>query len=85
MTDADICASLLERISAYLDGDLNAADCAMVERHAATCATCAQVIADFRATTGLCRKAAEAPLPEAVRDKARARIAALLGKTSTGE
>ena len=27
----------------------------------------------------------EAPLPEAVRDKARARIAALLGKTSTAE
>jgi len=74
------CESLLTQMSAYLDGDLNAATCEHIEHHAQTCPACAKVIADFRATTGLCRTAADAPLPDAVRAKAQARVRALLNK-----
>lgn len=74
------CDTLLDSISAYLDGDLGAATCAAIEAHAAACGRCGTVIADFREATGLCRKVAEAPLPADVQDLARARIRTLLGK-----
>jgi anti-sigma factor RsiW len=74
------CEALLSQISAYLDGDLSAATCESIEQHAQTCPNCDKVIADFRATTGICRRAADAPLPDAVREKARARIRELLRK-----
>ncbi len=72
------CDSLLQQISAYLDGDLNASACAAIEHHAASCAACGRVIEDFRRTTGLCRTAATAPLPDDVRARARARVRELL-------
>lgn len=78
------CEGLLAQISAYLDGDLNAATCESIEQHAQTCPACAQVIADFRATTGICRKAADAPLPDAVRAKAQARVRELLRTGARG-
>ena len=74
------CESLLEQISAYLDGDLGAATCEAIERHASSCDRCAVVIEDFRKTTGLCRTAADAPLPDTVRALAQARVKALLGR-----
>lgn len=74
------CESLLAQISAYLDGDLGAATCEAIERHASSCDRCAVVIEDFRKATGLCRTAAETPLPDAVRALAQARVRALLRK-----
>lgn len=74
------CDTLLSSISAYLDGELGAATCAAIEAHAADCAQCAVVIADFREATGLCRKVADAPLPDDVQTLARTRIKALLQK-----
>jgi len=73
------CESLLEQISAYLDGDLGAATCEAIEHHASSCDRCAVVIEDFRKATGLCRTAADAPLPDTVRALAQARVRALLG------
>lgn len=82
MTEIPVtCASLLAQISAYLDGELDASACAAVEQHASTCDRCAQVIGEFREATGLCRSAAEAPLPESVRELAQARVRALLARS----
>ena len=77
------CETLLDQISEYLDGDLNDATCARIEGHAASCPHCARIIDDFRATTGLCRKAAETPLPAAVRQRARAQVRELLKTSAT--
>lgn len=74
------CESLLSQISGYLDGDLAAASCETIERHAQSCPACAKVIEEFRTTTGICRQAADAPLPPAVRKLAEARIRALLSR-----
>jgi len=80
MSDVPIvtCETLLEQISGYLDGDLPEATCAAIEQHADGCQRCAHVIDDFRKTTGLCRKAATAPLPAHIRSLAKARIKELL-------
>ena len=84
MTQANemACDQLLSQMSSYLDGDLPELTCAAIEQHAASCPTCGAVIAEFRAATGLCRSAANAPLPEDVRERAKARVRELL-KTSS--
>lgn len=74
------CDSLLSQISSYLDGDLPELTCAAIDQHAASCATCGGVIAEFRAATGLCQSAANAPLPDDVRARARERVRALIGR-----
>jgi anti-sigma factor RsiW len=78
------CRVMVERLSAYLDGDLPAADCRKIEAHAADCPRCTKVLDDFRKTTGLCRHAGERPLPGAVRKIAREHIRQLLAGKTTG-
>lgn len=72
------CKAMLSAISAYLDGDLDAAECAGIERHCAGCPACAEVVATLQRTVGLCRNAAAVPLPEAVRARARESVRKLL-------
>lgn len=76
------CDTLLSQMSSYLDGDLPELTCAAIEQHAAACAECGRVIAEFRTATGLCRSAGTAPLPEDVRARARARVRELLRTAS---
>jgi anti-sigma factor RsiW len=72
------CAAVLRDISAYLDGELDAPRCDAIERHSATCSSCAEVVQGFRRTIGLCRGASSEPIPDEVRARARASISALL-------
>ncbi len=72
------CAAVLRTISAYLDGELDAARCDDIERHCETCPECAAVVKGLRSTIGLCRGAAATELPEGVRRKAQESVRALL-------
>ena len=80
MKDAGLgeCRAILAGISAYLDGDADAAACQAIQQHCRECATCATVIEGFRETIGLCREAGSAPLPDAVRRRAKEGIERLL-------
>jgi anti-sigma factor RsiW len=69
---------LIERLSAVLDGDLSAAECRRISRHAETCPRCMRLTAELRSTVGLCQRAANTPLPPAQRRRARASIKRLL-------
>ena len=72
------CSAMLAHISAYLDGDLDAAACQTIELHCRDCSPCAALVEGLRDTIGLCREAGSTPLPESVRQRARASIARLL-------
>lgn len=72
------CRALLAHISAYLDGELDAVECATIERHCERCAHCRDVVAGLRRTVALCRETGAAPLPKAVRERARASVRQLL-------
>lgn len=72
------CAAMRAEISAYLDGDLDAVACEAIDRHCCDCPTCAALVEDLRDTIGLCREAGKAPLPEAIRQRAKASMAELL-------
>ena len=76
------CTAMLAGISAYLDGDLAATECAAIDAHCAGCATCASVVDGLRTTVGLCRDIADTPLPEPVRERARASVRRLLDEAA---
>lgn len=80
-TKSDQCDVLVERLSAYLDGDLGPSACARIQQHASACPRCAALIEDLQETTGACRRAGRQPLPAAVRVRARARMRELLGRS----
>ena len=72
------CNAMRGTISAYLDGDLDAVSCEAIEGHCRDCARCAALVEGLRETIGLCREAGRLPLPESVRERARASMAELL-------
>ena len=78
--DTSACAAILSNISAFLDGELDATACAAIEAHCAACARCAPVVEGLQRTIGLCRAAATAPLPDAVRVRAREAVRRLLDR-----
>jgi anti-sigma factor RsiW len=72
------CRQILKEISAYLDGELEAAACATIERHCINCASCAAMVADLKQTAGLCRQVGTTPLPPLVLERARESVRRLL-------
>jgi anti-sigma factor RsiW len=74
----DTCRDVLEHIAAYLDGELDATTCLRIEAHCVGCDACARVVNGLRETVGLCRQAADAPLPEGVRALALGRVQRIL-------
>ena len=78
------CRQVLANISSYLDGELDTTACGAIERHCGECASCAALVTDLRQTIGLCRQAASASLPAAVRQRARESVRRLLdGESKT--
>ena len=78
MSEHVACEAVLAQIGSYLDGELDAVSCGTIEQHCAGCASCATVVDGLRATIGLCREAGRAPLPPAVRARARDQMKRLL-------
>jgi anti-sigma factor RsiW len=72
------CDAMRATISAYLDGDLDAVACEVIEAHCRDCPQCAALVEGLRETIGLCREAGKVPLPESVRERARASMAEVL-------
>lgn len=74
------CRAILANISAYLDGELDRTACDAIEEHCQRCPTCLAVVKGLRETVGLCREAGSAPLPDAVRQRARDSVRRLLDR-----
>ena len=72
------CQEMLSRISAYFDGDLDETACDAIEQHCHGCPSCASIVEGLRRTVGVCRHAGDLPLPDAVRERARASLRQLL-------
>jgi anti-sigma factor RsiW len=74
------CKEILANISSYLDDELETTTCEAIERHCLECPSCAALVNGLRDTVGLCRQAATAPLPDAVRQRARESVRQLLDR-----
>jgi len=58
------CRRLLDRLCDYLDGELDPALCADLERHMVECEACAVVVETTRHTIALYRQFGHAEVPE---------------------
>jgi anti-sigma factor RsiW len=74
----DRCRELLVQLSNYVDGELTGADRRAVVAHLRRCPCCQAMADGLKQTVETCRKAKTARLPADVRERARARITALL-------
>ncbi len=59
------CLALFDKLSAYLDNELDAATCADIKKHAENCVACQSCIDTLRQTVALCHGLKEEkPSPE---------------------
>jgi anti-sigma factor RsiW len=68
------CRKHFDRISEYLDGELDDALCREIEAHLRDCPECRECIDSLRKTIRICRGAAEESVPEEVRIRLRAAL-----------
>ena len=70
------CGEVLDRLSAYVDGELSAEERATVEAHLRGCEVCERFGGEFKATVRALREHLLRPakLPVAVRDRLRAAL-----------
>lgn len=73
------CRAQLAELFAYLDGELSASRCDVIERHLRACHCCDALARGVRRAIAVCRGAGRERLPAAVRVRAQQRIERLLG------
>lgn len=76
------CKQMIREVSDYLDGDVDAATVAELERHLAHCEDCRLVVDTTRKTIELYCNAEPAPLPDDVRERLRKALQKKLGPPS---
>lgn len=59
------CRDLFARLSDYLDGEIDPADCARIDEHMADCEPCRAFLESLRHTVGLVRLAPGEPISQA--------------------
>lgn len=77
------CPDVAEQWSRKLEGDLSATDCATMEKHLATCPTCAATCDALKSALLACRAAAHEPVPPEVQARVKAAMRAWMGPNAT--
>lgn len=75
------CEAMFEKLSEYIDGELDRASCREIESHIEACAACKSCLATLKTTVHLCGSIVANPVPEALSQKLRT---ALLENQSSG-
>jgi RNA polymerase sigma-70 factor (ECF subfamily) len=71
---ADGCPDIVSLYSRHLEGEIDAALCAEMERHLASCARCRGACESLKRVVALCRANPEEPVPESVQRSLRAAL-----------
>ena len=64
MHDHQQCRSFFEKLSEYLDDELDQAVCDMIETHLQECPPCQACLATLKQTVAVCRELKSAHVPE---------------------
>ena len=67
-----------QRISEYLDGELEDKICREIDEHLRQCPECRQYVDSLRKTIQLCKRAAMEEMPKDIHDRIRSKIRELL-------
>lgn len=63
------CLEFFKKLSDYIDRELDEATCQKIEQHLKACTPCHACLETLKATTGLCRRLKETPVPSALSDR----------------
>lgn len=66
------CKEFCEQFSDFLDGELSADDCRLIEEHLAECSSCNLEYKSLRSTVEVCSKGISDDMPEKVRNRLKA-------------
>jgi len=62
--DHQDCLEMFEKLSEYIDGELDHTTCEEIERHAKDCVACFSCMETLKRTVALCKNAQEQPVPQ---------------------
>jgi anti-sigma factor RsiW len=63
------CLEMFEKLSEYIDGELDQATCAAIKAHAENCVACFSCLETLKRTVAFCHKAEEKPIPPELSQK----------------
>lgn len=74
------CLELFDKLSAYIDNELDSNDCRSIEQHLLNCDACQSCLGALKRTIALCRgTATTVPVPEKVSQRLKALVKQLQG------
>jgi anti-sigma factor RsiW len=77
------CLAMFEKLSAYIDNELDPLTCKDIETHAEHCIACQACLATLKKTVALCKEAPDQPPPEAFSQRLKQLIVTMAKKTAT--
>ncbi|MDX2502538.1 MAG: zf-HC2 domain-containing protein [Deltaproteobacteria bacterium] len=80
--DHQQCLEMFEKLSEYIDGELDHATCEEIEKHANNCVACFACMETLKKTVALCKNVEDQPIPQDFSDKLK-EIIKNLPKTTT--
>ena len=63
------CLEMFEKLSEYIDGELDQATCAEIQKHAENCVACFSCLETLKRTIALCKNVEDQPIPQNLSDK----------------
>ena len=57
------CLEMFEKLSEYIDGELDRVTCAEIEKHAKSCVACFSCMETLKRTVALCKNVDDRPVP----------------------
>ena len=76
------CLEMFEKLSEYIDGELDQATCAEIQKHAEDCVACFSCLETLKRTVALCKNTKDKPIPQNLSEKLK-EIIASMPKTTT--
>lgn len=68
------CEEILQKISEYIDGELDNGECQSIKQHIDTCSFCKKFVKSFTRNIDLCKELLKVDMPEEVREKLRQKL-----------
>jgi hypothetical protein len=81
--DHSHCLSMFEKLSEYIDNELDEMTCRDIERHVEECGPCKLCLETLKRTVKLCNKVDSTPVPESVSLKLKELIQSVSASRST--
>ena len=72
--DHDECRAFFEKLSEYIDHELDKASCDVIEEHLRKCPPCQACLATLKQTVAMCRQMKSTSMPEELSRRLRAMI-----------